>query len=924
MIRPQVQFNLAVAKSYFREHLSTGDYYSEGQTIHGEWFGQGAAKLALIGQVSERAFLALCDGKHPKTDCRLTQRMKTIRRQNGLEALNRRVFYDFTISPPKSVSVVALYQDARITDLHNRAVHLAMTELEKLAETRVRKSGRNEDRITGNLIGAYFRHDTSRELDPHLHTHCVVFNATFDPHEGRWKALQAEAMYRAVRFAQEYYRHELAKGLRTLGYEIDNNLCGFEIRSVPKSLVARFSKRHQQIDQDTKARIELHGFKGDIKALRNRIAHSNRRRKMKGVSSTDFLKSLWRTQMTSSERQALGCLESLPAREFEKPDLHYAVDWAEQHVFDRRATVQDHEILAAALGVIRGRNFELADLAEAVAKKGFVREAGTRRVTSREVLGRELDLILAAKEGRFRYRSLAPEHAPSFALSEEQAGAVRKILGSRDFITLFRGAAGTGKSLTLAEIDRGLRAAGHPVIVLAPQRQQVLDLQRDGLTAQTVAQVLTTKQLPARAIVICDEAGQIGGRDLHSLVRLARENGGRLILSGDTRQHGAVGASDALRAIERHSGLEAAEITHIRRQDPDLGRTASEKHFIRGYRAAVKDAALGKIARSFDRLDSLGCVREFPPGDRRSILAGEYAAAISRSEKTLVVAQTWDEVDAVNDAIRETLRSQGKIGDGLTLDAFRVADLDSAQKKDVRSYEQGQHAFFLKGYGRFAKGDLCEIRGADENGVVLRKNGRQTTISFRYAERLLVARAAPMELGSGDRLQLKFNGKSQEGLPIANGELVTVRQLGADGSLAVESDTGLLKTLTPSQRLFNRGFATTSYASQGKTVDTVLLSDSGRTPATNEKQWYVSISRARRKVLIFTENKAELRAQIHKSGDRGLALDLIPADSAVKVSGTTQSPASPLESIQLRSWDPIQTTVALDAPRATRGSSHRI
>jgi conjugative relaxase-like TrwC/TraI family protein len=908
MIRPQVQFNLAVAKSYFREHLSTGDYYSEGQTIHGEWFGQGAAKLALAGHVSERAFLALCDGKHPETDCRLTQRMKTIRRQDGQESLNRRVFYDFTISPPKSVSIVGLYQDPRIVELHNRAVRMAMTQLEKLSETRVRKSGMNEDRITGNLVGASFRHDTSRELDPHLHTHCVVFNATFDPQEGRWKALQAEAMYRAVSFAQEYYRHELAKGLRAIGYEIDNNLRGFEIRAVPQSLVARFSKRHQQIDQDTKTQVECHGFKGDIKALRNRIAHSNRRRKMKGVSSTDFLKSLWRTQMTPDERQALGRLESLPTRTFEKPDLHYAVDWAEQHVFDRRATVQDHEILAAALGVIRGRNFELADLAEAVAKKGFVREAGTNRITSREVLGRELDLVVAAKEGRFRYTPLGPEHAPSLSLSDEQAGAVRKILASRDFITLFRGAAGTGKSLTLAEIDRGLRAAGHPVVVLP---------------AQTVAQVLTTKQLPTGVIIICDEAGQIAGRDLHALVSLVRANRGRLILSGDTRQHGAVGASDALRAIERHAGLQPAEITQIRRQDPALGRTVPERHFIRGYRAAVRDAALGKIAQSFDRLDSLGCVQEFALDERRSVLAGEYAAAIGRSEKALVVAQTWDEVDAVNDAIREVLRSQGKIGDGVALEAFRVADLDSAQKKDVRSYQPGQHAFFLKGYGRFAKGDLCEIRGANESGVVLRKNGRQSTISFRYTDRVLVARAATMEVGPGDRLQLKFNGKSQEGLALANGELVTVRQIGTDGSLAVESDAGLLKTLTPSQRLFNRGFATTSYASQGKTVDTVLLSDSGRTPATNANQWYVSISRARRKVLIFTGNKAELRAQIHKSGDRGLALDLFPADSTVNVSGTTKSTAFPLESYRLRPRDPIHVMGASDASQSIRGSSHR-
>ena len=928
MIRPQIQFNLAVAKSYFREHLTTGDYYSEGQSVQGEWFGQGAAKLALGGPVGESAFLALCEGKHPEADRRLTQRMNSIRHQNGRQALNRRVFYDFTISPPKSVSIVALYQDAQIVDLHNRAVRLAMGELEKFAETRVRTSGKNEDRITGNLVGAYFRHDTSRELDPHLHTHCVVFNATFDLKENRWKALQAGAMYRAVRFAQEYYRHELAKGLRSLGYEIHQNLRGFEIRHVPHTLVAKFSKRHQQIDEETKTRIEKRGFQGNIKALRNQIAHSNRRRKMKDVSSGDFLKSLWKTQMTASERQTLDNLKLLPPRDFGRPDLQYAVNWAEQHVFDRRATVQDHELLAAALEVVRGLNFELADLAQAVDQKGYVREIGTRKLTSREVLGRELDLVLAAKDGRLRHEPLAPQHIPASALSAEQAGAVRQILKSRDFITLFRGAAGTGKSRTLGEIERGLRASGHPVVVLASQRQQVLDLQRDGLPAQTVAEVLTSKQFPAGAVVICDEAGQIGGRDLHTLVNLVRSKNGRLILSGDTRQHGAVAASDALYAIERHAGLKPAKITAIRRQDPALGESVSEKRFIRGYRAAVRDAARGNVAGSFDRLDRLGCVRELQPDERRSVLAGEYAAAFSGTKKVLVVAQTWDEVHAVNDAIREALRSQGKIGEGETLQALRALDLDSAQKRVARSYEPGQRAFFLRSYGRFTKGDVCEILGATEHGIVVKKNRRTSAVSFRYAERIAVTQSAPMEVGPGDRLQLKFNGKSREGHYLANGELVTVRQLCPDGSLSVENDAGIIKTLTPNQRLFNRGFATTSYASQGKTVDTGLLSDSGRRAATNSKQWYVSISRARRKVLVFTENKVELRAAIQKSGERDLALDLTLAGSTGRKLGEKRSPvpirATVLPAARNRHWLDDVTTTPSESQEVRVGSSHRL
>jgi conjugative relaxase-like TrwC/TraI family protein len=136
--------------------------------------------------------------------------------------------------------------------LHNEAVRHTMLELEKLAETRVRKSGQNGERVTSNLVTACFRHETSRELDPHLHTHCVVFNATFDPTENRWKALHPAGLYRAQAFATNYYRHELCKGLRALGYEIKNSPRGFEIKGVPASVITRFSKRNQQIEAETK------------------------------------------------------------------------------------------------------------------------------------------------------------------------------------------------------------------------------------------------------------------------------------------------------------------------------------------------------------------------------------------------------------------------------------------------------------------------------------------------------------------------------------------------------------------------------------------------------------------------------------------------------------------------------------------------
>ena len=158
MLSRKVQCNLANAKEYFEEHLCTGDYYSEGEQITGQWCGIGADSLELSGKVKRDEFLSLCDNLDPNTGELLTQRLKTTRTVTGNDGdtqtvANRRVFFDFTFSPPKSVSVVALVgEDTRIVDAHNRAVKVAVVELERFAGTRVHSDGHISDRITGNVV----------------------------------------------------------------------------------------------------------------------------------------------------------------------------------------------------------------------------------------------------------------------------------------------------------------------------------------------------------------------------------------------------------------------------------------------------------------------------------------------------------------------------------------------------------------------------------------------------------------------------------------------------------------------------------------------------------------------------------------------------------------------------------------------------
>ena len=297
MLGSKTQYSLKNAESYFREHLSVGDYYMEGRTVSGEWIGDGAKKLNLSGVTSEKDFINLCRNVNPQTGKQLTPRMNGKRisiDKNGVahEYANRRVFFDFTLSPPKSVSIAALVgNDKRIIEAHDKAIRLAMAQFESFAATRVRLDGQYDYRRTSNLVGAVFRHDTSRAFDPHLHSHCILFNATFDATERRWKALETCEMFPAQKFIENVYYHELVKSLQRFGYRVQNNPRGdFEIEGVSQELIDRFSKRHREIDEKTKELLEREPDKANqnIKVIRANIAHKERARKIKDVGFVEI------------------------------------------------------------------------------------------------------------------------------------------------------------------------------------------------------------------------------------------------------------------------------------------------------------------------------------------------------------------------------------------------------------------------------------------------------------------------------------------------------------------------------------------------------------------------------------------------------------------------------------------------------------
>ena len=855
-----------------------GDYYDEGQRVTGQWFGVGAERLGLTSKVGAEAFLRLCENRHPASGETLTQRLNTTRKDEaGDNTANRRIFYDFTFSPPKSVSVAALVGvDERILEAHAQAVRSAMREFEAFATTRVRVGKADYDRSTGNFAAAMFTHDTSRALDPHLHTHCIVFNATFDAVENRWKALQNFELLRAKKFAENVYYHELARKLRGFGYGIRNLARGdFQIEGISDDICERFSKRHTQIDEAIKKLLaekpECAG--GDLMAMRRLIATAERARKQKELSH-DEQRALWDVQLSESERAALHRLpnhaETVTGN---RMSVGESVQWAEDHLFDRNSVALECQLWQQALEHGRGENFTVDELKEFTRRRPYIRNPEhPNEVTLREVLQREMEIVQTVKDGAGNCQPMM-EHSYTAnpKLDEEQRLALDTLLRSTNAVSLFRGGAGTGKSFVLRELVGHIRQSGRRVVVLAPQRQQIVDMERDGFPSPTtVTNFLLKRELIAGAVIVVDEAGQIGGRQMSELLRLARERNARVILSGDTRQHGAVEASDALLAIERYSGIKPVELHTIRRQDPALGRSKKESSEIKRYRKAVEVAAAGKLAESFEHLDKMGAVVSCGLGEQADKLADEYVRLTEEKASAVVVSQTWAEVHRVNSKVRDGLKGKGLLGaNDVMVQALDKMHLTNAQKRDKRFYPQDAVIVFNQKVRQAEPGARGKLMGIVKAGVLAEVNGRCVIVSNKVLDKINVCLPREIPVAQGDRLHLKANRKLASGTRVTNGELVAVKSVYANGNIELADG----RILDKSFREFLPGYAVTSYGSQGKTVDYVLFSDSTVKAATNAQQWYVTISRGRRGVRIFTPDKEQLRENLARSGHRPLALE---------------------------------------------------
>jgi conjugative relaxase-like TrwC/TraI family protein len=852
---------------YAANHLEHRDYYAEGERVVGQWQGHGAKLLGLGGDVRSEDFEAVREGRDPRTDQFLRQRKSADRiSSDGTMQSRARNLYDFTISAPKSVSIMAMIGgDQRLIEAHQGAVAEALQQLESHAAVRVRKNGANEDRTTGNLVLAVYQHDTSRELDPQLHTHAVAANLSYDGTEGCWKALQASGIYERTAYLTEVYRNALARNVRALGYEIHNRRdakgrdTGFEIRGISEDLAAKYSQRSRQRDKAVQQFIRQNGREPTANEIAVLIRES-RAEKLTDISTVEVRKRQ-RDHLTSVENSEIEQLKtSCHARAIELEPAQRSLAYAKDHTFERVSVGCDHDLLAEALRYGRGRidHDELKGRLILEESSGAILRDGNEVATA-ESLQREREMIQRINEGIGAFPRIGGTRTfvPSNTLRPDQKRAVQFVLDSHDGAINVCGAAGTGKTATLRELHRALRETDREVLAIAPTMSAVEELQNVGFrNPLTVERLLQDERVHGSLhgkILIVDEAGMISGRQMWELLHLAGSHSARVVFCGDTKQIQSVEACDALRVLERESQLKSVRLTNVERQK------------VSAYREAVQELRRDPSS-GFGKLEEMGAIREVGWHSRAQVVAAAYADSESKGQKALVVCPTHDEIDRVTDAIRANRKGAGILRDAVQLTRDVSLTWTTAQKSNMRNYHAGQLLGFHKNVRGIRKHETVEVVTVEENRIIVRKeSGEVYALTKKQAKAFDVLDRRAIEVAVGDKLLLTANRRDSS-LRTINGEIVTVSGVDDNGRLHLEDG----RVLPSNFKQFTHGYAVTAHRSQGKSVDAVIVSADGM----RKELFYVAASRGREQISIITSDKERLRETIAHSSARKSASEL--------------------------------------------------
>ncbi len=453
-------------------------------------------------------------------------------------------------------------------------------------------------------------------------------------------------------------------------------------------------------------------------------------------------------------------------------------------------------------------------------------------------------------------------------LLPDQAAVAELTLASTNWITSIEGRAGAAKTTTVGAIREFAEEQGYQVCGFAPTTRAVKSLSEAGVPARTVASLLESEaHHPSKQIWVIDESSLLPTRQVNRILHKAREESiERIIFVGDQRQHHAIEAGRPIFQMQE-AGMLIARLDTIRRQrDPEL-------------REAVTLASKGEIAESLAILERRGDIREVADIEqRRKQIAREYVAAHESGQRVLVVSPANDERRELNKAIRSELIVRGHIsfvGKEHTILVNR--GLSGAQRATAYNYEEGDVIRFTRGSKQFAitKGDYARVEAVDRKANLLTvrvPDGRRAEYNPVRLFGVEVFREEERTIARGERIQFRAPDKT---LGLANGEFANIDSID-DRRAVLRLDNGSqLSAALDRLRHIDHGYASTSHSAQGATVDHVIVNiDTALSlELVNRKQFYVSISRARNGVTVYTDDRQLVRHAVGRSREKSLALE---------------------------------------------------
>jgi conjugative relaxase-like TrwC/TraI family protein len=894
------------AATYYEEKYSRDDYYTEQQRVAGRWFGKAAAELGLTGEIASDDFRAALSGLDPKTGATLVHAAQ----REG----ERRAGWDATFNAPKSVSVQALVgSDPRLITAHREAVERALIELEKFAQARIHRG--QEWVTTASVFAARFDHIAARPSenaasygfgpDPHLHTHVVVMNMTRRP-DGAWRGLDPVEIYRSQAFATAVYRAELAGQVQKLGYAI--SVTGrdgrWELEGYSRQQVMAFSQRRQDIEQEL-ARLGVNGAgAAQIAAHRSRLAKDQR--------DQEELKVEWRQRADAYGIKVDGIAANALShgslwRRSDAPTLTESVRVTIAHATERDAVPDRRELETFALQHTMGRSI-LEQVRGAVERHRddgkLIAIARSHRhpigsFTTPEMAALEDDNIALMRQSQSKASAISDADkirrwAARRGLAPDQTAAAEVTLSTRDWLSAIDGRAGAAKTTTVGAIRELAQDQDYFVRGFGPTSGSVKALTEAGVLSRTVASLLENPppEKHGREFWIVDESSLLATRQVNRLLHLAKDAGvERIVFVGDQRQHHAIEAGRPVYQMQQ-AGMTIASLNVIRRQrDPELRR-------------AVELASAGKAAEVIEALKQQDRITQIAPAaDRYRAIAEDYLRSYQAGQRTLVVSPANEERRELNRTIRELLVERGQVGrDGFELPILTSLDLTRAQRAHARHYAEGDVIRFRRGSVKLGieRGSYATVEASDvrHDRLTIRTSAG---VAIEYAPQRLrgveVFRPESRTLSVGDRIQFRTPDRA---LKVANGEFAAIRAID-DKQVRLRMDDGReISAATPRLRHIDYGYASTSHSSQGATVDRVIVNiDTTRSvKLVNQRQFYVSISRARYDARIYTDDATALARAVGREQLKPTALEHL----------------SPAQRPNSRNYKPVE----IDDPAATR------